>query len=87
MDNPNLDRTITEMLKSSSASFDMMNMTKRDQYFNALDAIDAEEKMRRGDMKPIEAVKYLIDKFNWCTYTAANDAVYMYRVERNLIQR
>jgi hypothetical protein len=60
-------------------------MLKRDQYFGALDAIDAEEKMRQGRMKHIEAVRYLIEKFH-CTHGAANNAVYSYRNERRLIK-
>jgi hypothetical protein len=63
----------------------MTYMLKRDQYFGALDAVDAEEKMRKGQMKPAEAVRYLIEKCR-ITYGAANNAVYSYRIERGLIR-
>jgi len=59
-------------------------MTKKDERFAFLDKIDAEEKMRRGEMRHIDAVDILIEEFG-DTYGSANTMVYIYRKERGLI--
>jgi hypothetical protein len=52
-------------------------------YFMALDKIQAEVRMRRGEMRPKDAVKHLMDEFG-ITLGAANSAVYLYRKYRHL---
>jgi len=59
-------------------------MTKKDERFRFLDKINAEEKMREGEMRHIDAVKALMETFG-DTFGSANTIVYIYRKERELI--
>jgi len=59
-------------------------MTKKDERFRFLDKINAEEKMRKGDMRHIDAVEVLMKNFD-DTFGSANTIVYIYRKERELI--
>jgi hypothetical protein len=59
--------------------------TRLGEYFSALDDIKADIKMGKGEMKPSDAVKFLIIKFG-ISFSAANTAVYKYRKERGLIK-
>jgi len=58
-------------------------MTKKDECFRFLDNMGAEEKMRKGEMRHIDAVKMLMESFD-DTFGAANTMVYNYRKEREL---
>ena len=59
-------------------------MTKKDERFRFLDNINAEEKMRKVEMRHIDAVEALIETFG-DTFSSANTMVYIYRKERGLI--
>jgi hypothetical protein len=59
-------------------------MTKKQMIFSALDEIDAENKMRQNTMRHIDAVNYLLKKFE-ITFGSANTLDYIYRKERGLI--